>query len=95
MSWLSGRERFSETGVTVTPASAWTSIILSLAGAFLMFYGVEDMTLEFFIGVPLIVISAIIIFKHLHKKQNPSQPEIKRENEEDMDTYFELSLGIA
>lgn len=95
MSWLSGRERFSETGVTVTPASAWTSIILSLTGAFLMFYGVEDMTLEFFIGVPLIVIAAIIVYKNHHKKQNSSQPEIKRENEEDMDTYFELSLGIA
>ena len=67
MSWLSGRERFSETGVTVTPASAWTSIILSLTGAFLMFYGVEDMTLEFFIGVPLIVIAAIIVYKNHHK----------------------------
>lgn len=60
-----------------------------------MFYGVEDMTLEFFIGVPLIVIAAIIVYKNHHKKQNSSQPEIKRENEEDMDTYFELSLGIA
>ena len=28
-----------------------------------MFYGVEDMTLEFFIGVPLIVIAAIIVYK--------------------------------
>ena len=32
-----------------------------------MFYGVEDMTLEFFIGVPLIVIAAIIVYKNHHK----------------------------
>lgn len=99
MSWLSDRERFSETGVTVTPASAWTSIILSLSGAFLMFYGAEDMMWEFsyafIIGVLLIIIAGITVFKNLHKRQSPSQPEIKRENEEDMDAYFELSLGIA
>ena len=99
MSWLSGRERFSETGVTVPPASAWTSIMLSLSGVFLMFYGIEDMMWEFsyafIIGVLLTVIAAIIVFKNLHKKQNSSQPEIQRESKEDMDAYFELSIGIA
>lgn len=64
-----------------------------------MFYGAEDMMWEFsyafIIGVLLIIIAGITVFKNLHKRQSPSQPEIKRENEEDMDAYFELSLGIA
>ncbi len=60
-----------------------------------MLYGVEDMTWEFFIGVLLIVIAAITVFKNLHKKRHSSQPETKQENEEEMDAYFELSLNIA
>lgn len=99
MSWLSDRERFSNTGASVNQASAWASILLSLAGALLMFYGMEDMTwgfsYAFTIGVILIVIAAVIVFKNLHRKPNFPQPEIKRENEDVNDTYFELAADIA
>lgn len=99
MSWLSDRERFPNTGASVNPASAWASILLSLAGALLMFYGMEDMTwgfsYAFTIGVILIVIAAVIVFKYLHRKQNSHQLEIKRENEDGDDTYFELAADIA